>query len=649
MRANCLKVFTNNQIDNQDSEFDLTSVSSIYLNDSIADSFSHFKTSTFDEIQMADSLEQNELPKDKPPPVPPRKHLMHKKNEHFYINIDNNNNTPSTSEQKTPVNKSRFRSPEKLPLFYYSKENNQTTEDEQTKKMVDQETQTNVKCILLKQSELKKTSPEKVLNYFTKEQEPEPEQTHEHSFPSFNIYSKFKNWVSKLNMSPLLSNSTHQEQESIDKRHSRSKTIDQPARVSLTPTKRADTYKSPVKSMKINQRASSLTNRLPLKSPNKEVSFSHLNEFITDNIGADFFKSVLGKTNSVLNSSSSSKLAKTENKIAQTNSNVNSSIITFDDSALITNDETIIVKKSNSKTEQKCANENMDDEDENDQTFTESIVGNDLDDLAKTFQNLNTNSLTEQLKFINQNLNESNKKSKNSDSPVIDNIKNPILLNNNYSNELYEQIENKMNTTDSSEMIMSNMFNCFQINPNQIEWREGHIKSAFNYLLIDPRISQNLPVRAKYLNEKQVFRAFIASIFYIGKGTRARPYAHLQDSIKVWKHEKNQVVTSPQSAVPKRSKKIERIINIWEDNYGVVSLHCFQNVIPSEAYTREAAMIDAIGIQNLTNVKKGNYYGESKDWSLKHRCQLGTILLKKACAIFLAEGERQLNPIDIKI
>ena len=91
---------------------------------------------------------------------------------------------------------------------------------------------------------------------------------------------------------------------------------------------------------------------------------------------------------------------------------------------------------------------------------------------------MNTNSLTEQLKFINQNL--SYKKSKNSETIVIENIKNPILLNNKYSNELYEQIENKMNTTDSSEMIMSNMFNCFQINPNQIEWREGHIKSAFN-------------------------------------------------------------------------------------------------------------------------------------------------------------------------
>ena len=123
---------------------------------------------------------------------------------------------------------------------------------------------------------------------------------------------------------------------------------------------------------------------------------------------------------------------------------------------------------------------------------------------------------------------------------------------------------------------------------------------------------------------------------------------YILKALKLWKHTANQA-TSPQTGLPKKSKKIDRIISIWEDKYGIVSLHCFQNVIPSEAYTREAAMIDAIGIHNLTNIKKGNYYGESKDWSLKHRCQLGTILLKKACAIFLAEGERQLNPIDIKI
>lgn len=325
--------------------------------------------------------------------------------------------------------------------------------------------------------------------------------------------------------------------------------------------------------------------------------------------------------------------------------NLNSSIITFDNSALITSDEMNQTKKSTSTF--KTAQYDLDEQNVSEHTLTEALENrDDLNDLVKSFEKLNTNTLTEQLKFIKSNLNESNRKLK--ENTKNENIKTPIILNNKYSNELYEQIENKLNTTDSSEMIMSNMFNCFLFNPNHVEWREGNIKSAFNYLLIDPRISQNLPLRAKYLNEKHIFRSFIASIFYIGKGTRARPYAHLQDALKLWKHTTNQA-TSPQTILPKKSKKIDRIINIWEDNYGIVSLHCFQNVIPSEAYTREAAMIDAIGIHNLTNIKKGNYYGEAKDWSAKHKNQLGTILLKRACAIFLGEGERQLNPLDIKV
>lgn len=49
----------------------------------------------------------------------------------------------------------------------------------------------------------------------------------------------------------------------------------------------------------------------------------------------------------------------------------------------------------------------------------------------------------------------------------------------------------------------------------------------------------------------------------------------------------------------------------------------------------------------LTNMKKGNYYGQAKDWSQERKKQLGVILLRRACAIFLAEGERQITPIDI--
>ena len=41
--------------------------------------------------------------------------------------------------------------------------------------------------------------------------------------------------------------------------------------------------------------------------------------------------------------------------------------------------------------------------------------------------------------------------------------------------------------------------------------------------------------------------------------------------------------------------KVQRIVDIWEEEQGVISLHVFQNVIPAEAYTREACIIEAVG------------------------------------------------------
>ena len=44
-----------------------------------------------------------------------------------------------------------------------------------------------------------------------------------------------------------------------------------------------------------------------------------------------------------------------------------------------------------------------------------------------------------------------------------------------------------------------------------------------------------------------------------------------------------------------QNPKIQQIKDIWAAGLGVVSLHIFQSVIPVEAYTREACMIDALG------------------------------------------------------
>uniref|UniRef100_A0A3Q4G2D5 Zgc:85936 n=1 Tax=Neolamprologus brichardi TaxID=32507 RepID=A0A3Q4G2D5_NEOBR len=163
------------------------------------------------------------------------------------------------------------------------------------------------------------------------------------------------------------------------------------------------------------------------------------------------------------------------------------------------------------------------------------------------------------------------------------------------------------------------------------KWREGIIKSSFNYLLLDPRLTKNLPFRSHTMTPKECFQTFIHAIFYVGKGKRSRPYSHLYEALEYFKGDK--------------TSKVRMQILIGQ---GVISLHCFQNVIPVEAYTREACMVEAIGLKMLTNQKRGDFYGIVSNWQTKKKRELGIHLLYRAMQIFLAEGERQLRPADIR-
>ncbi|OWF34866.1 uncharacterized protein LOC110443652 [Mizuhopecten yessoensis] len=206
-----------------------------------------------------------------------------------------------------------------------------------------------------------------------------------------------------------------------------------------------------------------------------------------------------------------------------------------------------------------------------------------------------------------------------------------------YSSALNAALDGNYDSSIAAD-LETKMVAAFQ-NPRQAcRWREGTMKSSFNYLLLDPRITKNLPNRSCSLSELDTFRTFVSAIFYVGKGKRARPYCHLYEAINQLKSPK-----------PKVSEKIERILDIWGSGEGVVSLHCFQSVIPVEAYTREACIVDALGLSNLTNKKRGDYYSVSTTWSNKQRQQVGVYLLKKALQIFLGEGERQISPPDIKV
>ncbi|XP_065514813.1 ankyrin repeat and LEM domain-containing protein 1 isoform X2 [Lathamus discolor] len=168
-------------------------------------------------------------------------------------------------------------------------------------------------------------------------------------------------------------------------------------------------------------------------------------------------------------------------------------------------------------------------------------------------------------------------------------------------------------------------------------WREGLVKSSFNYLLLDPRTTQNLPLRSHHLSPAECFRTFVQAIFYVGKGTRMRPYSHLTEAL-------GQHRAGTQKGCP----KVRRILEIWASGHGVLSVHCFQSTVPAEAYTREGCLVEALGLQTITNQRKGLCYGAVAHWPAARRRRLGVHMLHRAMSIFLAEGERQLRPVDIQ-
>ncbi|KAI6172692.1 hypothetical protein M3Y98_01001600 [Aphelenchoides besseyi] len=143
--------------------------------------------------------------------------------------------------------------------------------------------------------------------------------------------------------------------------------------------------------------------------------------------------------------------------------------------------------------------------------------------------------------------------------------------------------------------------------------------SFFCYLLID--ITELLP--------NCTFRQFLDAIFYVGKGNRSRPLNHFCDALK---HK-----TAPKGEV---SKKIARILSLWEQKMGVVSLHLFNNIHSTEAFIRE-------GVENLTNLKRGEFKGQSKMWPKQRLAEYGAFLLKKAYIIYLNERCRPIFEEDL--
>ena len=93
----------------------------------------------------------------------------------------------------------------------------------------------------------------------------------------------------------------------------------------------------------------------------------------------------------------------------------------------------------------------------------------------------------------------------------------------------YPGEENDLKIASHLDRLLITHFTC----PDPLKpWREGLSRKSFNYLLLDPRVTHNLPLNESQ-DERKLFQRFVSSVFYIGKGKQTRPHEHLYEAIKL--------------------------------------------------------------------------------------------------------------------
>ncbi|ODN03024.1 Ankyrin repeat and LEM domain-containing protein 1, partial [Orchesella cincta] len=141
------------------------------------------------------------------------------------------------------------------------------------------------------------------------------------------------------------------------------------------------------------------------------------------------------------------------------------------------------------------------------------------------------------------------------------------------------------------------------------------------------------------INSSEKFEKFLLSIFYIGKGCGKRPLQHLVEA-------KDKFVAMGRGPL-KGGEKIDKILEIWKSGLGVIVLSVYHHSSEREANVNEACMIDAVGLVELSNLKKGSYAGTvASSWPQKTKNQLGAFLLYKCFCTFVVSEHKSFFPED---
>ena len=137
-------------------------------------------------------------------------------------------------------------------------------------------------------------------------------------------------------------------------------------------------------------------------------------------------------------------------------------------------------------------------------------------------------------------------------------------------------------------------------------------RNYYNYVLCKEDTLSNI----RKLGEKSLmteldtlpnFKAFVKSLYYFGKAKGRRDLMHLKDTITA--------IINWQDRVVKSGGKIYTCIRALLEASGIVIVTAFHDSSHYMAHNREAALIDYVGLNNLTNVYNGSKYGDFSNFN----------------------------------
>ena len=142
-----------------------------------------------------------------------------------------------------------------------------------------------------------------------------------------------------------------------------------------------------------------------------------------------------------------------------------------------------------------------------------------------------------------------------------------------------------------------------------LEYKPRHF---YNYTLLDEEILSNMRQLGRKslwteLDTWENFLIFKRAGYYQGKGTGRRDMMHLNETIAS--------IIGWQAKIVKEGGKIDTCMKAILASSGIVIVTGLWDSSNYMSLNREAALIDFVGLENLTNIYRGTKYGEFTNFS----------------------------------